>query len=307
MSSAYRVPRLSLALIAAMLFVSIPTDAASSQLRVCADPNNLPYSNDKMQGFENRIAELVAKDLGMELSYFWYPQREKFFRRTLNSGMCDVVMGVPSGFDEADTTRPYYRSSYVFVSRRDRDLHIHSFDDPRLKALSIGVHILGNGDDSLPPVHALTTRGIVTNLVGFSIFGNLNEANPAADLIQAVTDKKVDVAVAWGPLAGYFTQQSQTALEITPIADESPTPDLPLSFDIGMGVREGDTKLKEQLDSELVRRKADIDQILRSFGIPQSNRDGSSSTESSDAKPSSLSEQLSTDLSPLTREEIHHE
>ena len=176
-----------------------------------------------------------------------------------------------------------------------------------LRTLSIGVHILGNGDDSLPPVHALTTRGIVTNLVGFSIFGNLNEANPAADLIQAVTDKKVDVAIAWGPLAGYFTQQSQAALEITPIADESPNPALPLSFDIGMGVRQGDTKLKQQLDSELIRRKPDIDLILRSFGVPRSIRDVSPSARSGDARPSPLSEPSSTNSSLSAREEKQHE
>jgi mxaJ protein len=208
--------------------------------------------------------------------------------------MCDVVMGVPSGFDEAATTRPYYRSTYVFVSRHDRALRIYSFDDPRLKTLSIGVHILGNGDDSLPPVHALTTRGIVHNLVGFSIFGDLYEANPAADLIQAVSDKKVDVAVAWGPLAGYFTQHSHVPLDITPIADDSLNPNLPLSFDIGMGVRESDTQLKQQLDSELMRRKAEIDQILHTYGIPESNLDGSPEAKSASAlvpHPSPLREE----------------
>jgi quinoprotein dehydrogenase-associated probable ABC transporter substrate-binding protein len=275
MSSACKFLVAGIPLLAAILFAPVSDYAATPHLRVCADPNNLPYSNDQMQGFENHIADLVAKDLGMEVSYFWYPQRERFFRQTLNSGMCDVVMGVPSGFDEAATTRPYYRSTYVFVSRHDRDLHIHLFDDPRLKTLSIGVHILGNGDDSLPPVHALTSRGIVHNLVGFSIFGNLYEANPAADLLQAVSDKKVDVAVAWGPLAGYFTQHSQVPLDITPIDEDSLNPNLPLSFDIGMGVRLGDSKLKQQLDSELIRRKVEIDQILHTYGIPEATPDAS--------------------------------
>ena len=238
-------------------------------LRVCSDPNNLPYSNRQEQGFENRIAELIAKDFGMGVSYFWYPQREKFFKQTLNSGVCDVVMGVPAGFDEAATTRPYYRSTYVFVSRRDRNLHIASLDDPRLKALRIGVHVLGEQDDSLPPVHALTSRGIVRNLVGYSIFGNLAEANPAADLIAAVTKNDVDVAVAWGPLAGYFAQHATVPLEITPIDGDPEHPSLPLTFDIGMGVREGDADLKQRLDLELVRRQAEIQQILRSYGIPQ--------------------------------------
>jgi quinoprotein dehydrogenase-associated probable ABC transporter substrate-binding protein len=243
--------------------------AAASTLRVCSDPNNLPYSNREQQGFENRIADLIAKDFNMKVSYFWFPQREKFFKNTLNSGVCDVVIGVPNGFDEADTTRPYYRSTYVFVSRRDSNLHISSFDDPRLRTLRIGVHVLGEQDDSLPPVHALTSRGIVRNLVGYSIFGNLAEANPSADLIAAVSKKEVDMAVAWGPLAGYFTQHSAVPLEITPIDGDPAHPALPLTFDIGMGVREGDVALKQRLDAELIRRHSEIEEILRSYGIPQ--------------------------------------
>jgi quinoprotein dehydrogenase-associated probable ABC transporter substrate-binding protein len=207
--------------------------------------------------------------MGMQVSYFWFPQREKFFKKTLNAGVCDVVMGVPSGFDEADTTKPYYRSTYVFVSRRDRNLHITSFDDPRLKTLRIGVHVLGEQDDSLPPVHALTSRGIVRNLVGYSIFGNLSEANPSADLIAAVTKKDVDVAVAWGPLAGYFTQHSPVPLDITPIDGDPAHPTLPLTFNIGLGVREGDADLKRRLNEELVRLQPQIAEILRSYGIPQ--------------------------------------
>jgi mxaJ protein len=242
---------------------------AATQLRVCADPNNLPYSNDQKQGFENQLAALIGKDLNMQVSYFWFPQREAFFKKTLNSGVCDVVMGVPAGFDEADTTRPYYRSTYVFISRRDRHLHITSFDDPRLRTLKIGVHILGEQDDSLPPVHAFTSRGIVRNLVGFSIFGNLNERNPPADLINAVANGKVDVAVAWGPLAGYFIRQSRVPLEITPIDGDPTLPKLPFHFDIAIGVREGDQPLKQSLDAELVRRRATIHRLLNSYGISQ--------------------------------------
>ena len=243
--------------------------SAAPLLRVCADPNNLPYSNDQKQGFENRLAELIAKDLNLEVSYFWFPQREAFFRKTLNSGVCDVVMGVPAGIDEADTTRPYYRSTYVFVSRHDRDLHISSFDDQRLRKLKIGVHVLGEQDDSLPPVHALVSRGIVHNLVGYSIFGHLNEANPPADLIQAVSDGKVDVAVSWGPLAGYFAKQAQIPLDITPVDGDPMLPHLPFHYDIAIGVREGNTQLKQRLDDELGRRQAEIEQLLRSYGIPQ--------------------------------------
>jgi quinoprotein dehydrogenase-associated probable ABC transporter substrate-binding protein len=252
--------------------------AAAPLLRVCSDPNNLPYSNQQQQGFENRIASVIGSDLGMQVSYFWFPQREAFFEKTLNSGVCDVVMGVPIGLHAADATQPYYRSSYVFVSRRDRNLHIDSFDDPRLKTLRIGVHILGEQDDSLPPVHALTSRGIVRNLVGYSIFGNLAEANPSADLIKAVSDKNVDVAVVWGPLAGYFTQHAAVPLDITPIDGDSSNPNLPLTFDIGIGVRPGDTALRDRLDAELIRRHTEIQQILLSYGVPQLPIHASTST-----------------------------
>lgn len=238
-------------------------------LRICADPNNLPYSNDQWQGFENEIAALFAKDLNMQLSYFWFPQREAFFRKTLQSGMCDVVMGAPVGLDEADVTRPYYRSTYVFVSRKDRGLHITSFDDPQLRTLKIGVHVLGEQDDSPPPVHALTSRGIVSNLIGFSIFGNLNEKDPPADLLRAVAGGQVDIAIVWGPLAGYFARHSDTPLEIDPVQEDPGNPQLHFAFDIGIGVRPGDKALKEKLDIELERRRADIDRILANYGIPQ--------------------------------------
>lgn len=242
---------------------------AAAPLRVCADPNDLPYSNQQQQGFENKLAEMIAHDFETSVSYTWYPQRGKFFRRTLNSGLCDVVMSVPVGFDEAAVTHPYYRSTYVFVSRHDRNLHIVSFDDPQLRNLRIGVHVLAEGDDSLPPVHALVTRGIVRNLTGYSIFGNLTETNPAADLLEAVCRKDVDVAVAWGPLAGYFARQSNIALDITPIEGDRTNPGLPMSFDIGVGVRSGDKDLKSRLDIELKRREPEIRALLRSYGIPQ--------------------------------------
>lgn len=243
--------------------------ALTPELRVCADPNNLPFSNDQQQGFENKLADLIGKDLGEHVSYTWYPQRGKFFRKTLDAGVCDVVMGIPAGLDEAATTHPYYRSTYVFVSRQDRHLHIASFDDPQLRVLRIGVHVLGEADDSLPPVHALIHRGIVRNLAGFSIFGNLTEKNPAADLIEAVIDKTVDLAVAWGPLAGYFSLNSPVPLTLTPITGDPANPHLPFAFDIGMGVRPGDDALKQQLDAEIKSRAADIRALLRSYGIPQ--------------------------------------
>jgi quinoprotein dehydrogenase-associated probable ABC transporter substrate-binding protein len=245
------------------------SDAAAPTLRVCADPNNLPFSNQEQQGFENRIAALFAQDMGRKVEYFWFRQGEKFFRQTLNRGVCDVVMGVPTGFDEAVTTRPYYRSTYVILSRKASNLDIKSLDDPRLRTLRIGVQILGDQRDNLPPVNALMRRGIVKNLVGFSIFGNLNEKNPASDVIRALANREVDVAIVWGPLGGYYSRQSSVPMQVTPLSEDPKDTDLPFHFDIAIGVRAHEDALRKALDEELTRRHSEIENILRSFGIPQ--------------------------------------
>ena len=255
--------------VSCLCFGSLASGAASL-LRVCADPNNLPYSDQQQKGFENALATMIANDLGMQVIYTWFPQRGSFFRKTLDAGKCDVVMGVPAGMKGIDTTQPYYRSGYVFVSRRDRNLNITSLDDPRLHQLRIGIHNLGDTDREAPPVHALTTRGIVSNLVGYNIFGsNLDETDPSSDLIKAVEKSDVDLALVWGPIAGYFAQFSPVPLVVSPIESDSSNPSLPLSFDIAAGVRKEDDMLKQQLDSELQRRRTEIQHLLVSYGIPQ--------------------------------------
>jgi mxaJ protein len=243
---------------------------AAPLLRVCADPNDLPYSDQQEKGFENQLATMIADDLGMQVVYTWFPQRSSFFRKTLDAGKCDVVMGVPAGMAGIDTTQPYYRSGYVFVSRRDRNLNITSLDDPRLHQLRIGIHNLGDTDREAPPVHALTSRGIVSNLVGYNIFGsNLDETDPSSDLIKAVEKGNVDLALVWGPIAGYFARLSPVPLVVSPIEGDSANPNLPLSFDIAAGVRKEDDMLKQQLDRELQRRRTEIQHLLVSYGIPQ--------------------------------------
>ncbi|HEU4982610.1 MAG TPA: substrate-binding domain-containing protein [Acidobacteriaceae bacterium] len=242
--------------------------ASAATLRVCADPNNMPFSNRAEQGFENQLANLIAKDLGMTVQYYWFPQRSSFFKKTLNAGHCDIVMGLPSGMDDADTSIPYYRSSYVFVSRRDRHLNIKSMDDPRLHHLRIGVHTTGDGEGSLPPVNALISRGIVHNLVGFNIYGRLDEKNPPADLIRAVENNKVDIAIAWGPMAGYFARHSPVPLQVTPVDVVSPDPKIPFTFAISMGVRRGDSQLLQRLNSEIQQHRPRIHRLLESYGVP---------------------------------------
>jgi mxaJ protein len=200
--------------------------------------------------------------------YTWWPQRRGFIRNTLSADSCDVIMGIPPGAPGVLTTRPYYRSSYVFVSRRDRHLDIHSFDDPALKQLKIGVQLVGDDYQNTPPVHALSRRGIVGNLEGYSVYGDYSQANPPARIIDAVVARAVDIAIAWGPLAGYFARHSKTALDIVPVSPAVDPPGLRFAFDISLAVRRRDHVLKQELESILDQRRAGIDSLLREFGVP---------------------------------------
>jgi len=240
----------------------------SLPLRVCADPNNLPFSNDGREGFENRIAEIVARDLGRPLEYFWMPQRRGFIRNTLKADRCDLVMGVPATSDALQPTRPYYRSTYVFVSRRDRALRVTSFDDPRLGTLVIGVQVTGDDYANPPAAQALASRGIVSNVRGFTVYGDYSRPNPASGLIDAVARGDVDVAVAWGPLAGYFAAREPVPLEIAPVLPDADGGLVRFAFDIAMGVRRGDATLAAAVDRVIARRRAEIRRVLREYGVP---------------------------------------
>jgi mxaJ protein len=238
-------------------------------LKVCADPNNLPFSNERGEGFENKIAELVARDLGARVEYTWWAQRRGFFRNTLKSGACDVVLGVPSGFEMALTTAPYYRSTYVFVSRESRKLDITSFDDPKLRQLKIGVQMIGDDFANTPPAHALAARGIVENVAGYTVYGDYALPNPPARIVDEVARGKIDVAVVWGPLAGYFAKHERVALTLTPVSPQIDRPFLPFVYDISMGVRRGDAELRDALEQIMGRRRVEIDRILDDYGVPK--------------------------------------
>ena len=242
---------------------------ASRLLRVCADPNNLPYSNEKKEGFENKLADVLAADLGARVEYTWWSQRRGFIRNTLNAGTCDVVMGVPTGLDMVLRTQPYYRSTYEFVTRADFGPEIRTFDDPRLEHLRIGVQMIGDDGANSPPAHALARRGIVDNVRGFMVYGDYQTAMPLEPILRAVADREIDVAVVWGPPAGFYAKRRAPALRLTPVSPQIELPFMPFVFDMAMGVRRGDSTLRARLDSALVRRRADVERVLDEYGIPR--------------------------------------
>ena len=264
----------ALAVLGSLLSVSSLAFAAAP-LRVCADPNNLPFSNFEHQGFENKLALMLGNDLQRPVRFVWWPARVRFMEKWIKAGKCDMVIAVPRSYGLLLTTRPYYRSSYVFVTRRDSGVKLTSLSDDRLRSLKIGVHIIGDEAETIPPAHELADHGIVRNVVGYNIYGTDPLArNPSAELISAVARRKVDVAIAWGPLAGYFARRSSVPLRVSPICT-SATPKLyPISFDISMGVRRDKPELLPQLNSFLARRGPEINKLLRSYGVPLATESG---------------------------------
>jgi mxaJ protein len=248
-----------------------PNAQASGQVReltVCADPNNLPFSNQAGEGFENKIATLLAADLHAQLRYVWWAQRRGFVRHTLKEDRCDIWPGVAKGVDSLATTQPYYRSSYQFLTRADRSLDGLTLDDPRLKSLTIGVQMVGADAMNTPPAHALSRRGIVRNVRGYMLYGNYQHPNPPSAIVDAVAHGEVDVALVWGPLAGYFASRSPVALRLEPVSPALDGPQWPMAYDISVGVRRDDPALRQQIDVLLAREKSTIDTILRNYGVP---------------------------------------
>lgn len=247
--------------------------AASSEapLRICADPNNLPYSNRAEEGFENRIAALLGRELQRPVVYTWWPQRRGFLRNTLKAGRCDLVIGVPTGLDAVATTRPYYRSRYVFLYAESADYRLTSLDDSVLRELRIGVHLIGDDYMNSPPAHALSSKGIVDNVVGYSVFGDYGEPSPPRVLVDAVGSGEIDVAIVWGPIAGYFRRQQPAPLVVQPVPDDPGRSELLFSYAMAMGMRHGDDQLRQSLNKILVSQAAEIRGILEEYGVPTSD------------------------------------
>ena len=209
-----------------------------------------------------------SDDLGRPLRYFWEPQRRGFIRTTLGAGNCDLVIGVPSRYELVDTTRPYYRSTYVFVTSTGRMPVLESLDDPRLRVLRVGVQITGEDYENPPPAQALALRGLAGNVRGFPVYGDYSKPAPQRSIVDAVADGRVDAALVWGPLAGYFVRRAAVPLTVTPVIPGTDRFGLPFTFEIAMGVRHGNARLREQVDAVIARRSREIRSILARFGVP---------------------------------------
>ena len=238
-------------------------------LRVCADPNNLPFSNRAGEGFENRLAQLIAHDLGAQLHYVWWAQRRGNLRETLKAGRCDLVPGVGSTIEGIATSTPYYRSSYMVVTRPGSGLDtLESFDDPRLKTLRIGVQLIGDDGVNTPPAHALMHRGIVDNVRGFMVQGDYRRKYPQDAILDALASGTIDVAYVWGPVAGYYALRHPGAVAIRPVSPAFDGPQLPLVFDVSVGVRKDDGDLLHRVDAVLRARQPAIQKLLRRYDVP---------------------------------------
>ena len=241
---------------------------ANGTLTVCADPNNLPFSNRAGEGFENELVSLLAQEMGRDVSYVWWAQRRGYVRNTLNEEKCDVWPGVAAGVERLATTRPYYRSTYVFVTRARDSLAGLTLDDDRLRSLTIGVQMIGDNAMNTPPAHSLARRGLTQNVRGYMLYGDYTKPNPPADIIRAVEQDDVDVAVVWGPLAGYFASRSPIPLRLEPVSPALDTAQYPMTFQIAMGVRRDNVALRDQLDSLIARDAPKIAALLTRYHVP---------------------------------------
>jgi quinoprotein dehydrogenase-associated probable ABC transporter substrate-binding protein len=230
-------------------------------LRVCADPGNLPFSNEKGEGFENRIVELLAAKLDKRLAYVWYPQATGFVRNTLGAHRCDVIPGFPQGDELVQSTNPYYRTAYALVIRPGAGLDdIDTLIDPRLRDRRIGI-VAGT-----PPATYLAVNGLLPNAKSYPLVVDTRVDSSARAMMQDLASGEIDLGILWGPIAGYHAKQANPPLQIKLLLKEAGGP--PLAFRIAMGVRATDQNWKRQLNRLIAENRADINRLLLAFGVP---------------------------------------
>jgi quinoprotein dehydrogenase-associated probable ABC transporter substrate-binding protein len=264
--------RLSPVLLSGALSVSVVAFVVEAQaqrvdlvdrtaLRVCSDPANLPFSNDKGEGFENKIAEIVAADLKVPVEYTWFPQATGFIRQTLFAKRCDVVMGYAQGDDLVLNTNHYYRSTYALVLRKGTGLDgVDSLEDPRLRGKRIGI-IAGT-----PPTTAMALLGLIERAKPYPLMVDRRFESPAERMIEDIQSSDIDAGVLWGPIAGYFAPKAGGELKVVPFLKDAAGQRM--AYRITFGVRPLDDEWKRQLNGLIAKRQGDFDAVLLQFGVP---------------------------------------
>ena len=254
-------------------FAQPSDDAGSLELvdpevfRACGDPRNLPFSNEKGEGFENKLAELFAAKLGKKLGYTYFPQATGFVRNTLGSHRCDVIMGFPQGSDLAQVTVPYYRTTYALVSKPGSGLEaVKALDDPKLKEKRIGV-VAGT-----PPSTNMAINGLMAHVKPYPLTIDTRVDSSAQAMIDDIARGDIDCGILWGPMAGYFASRSNPALIVAPLLKETMGP--PLIYRIGMAVRPSDQEFKRTLNKLIAENQLEINKLLLSYDVPLLDESG---------------------------------
>jgi quinoprotein dehydrogenase-associated probable ABC transporter substrate-binding protein len=230
-------------------------------LRVCADPRNLPFSNEKGEGFENKLAELFAEKLQKKLDYVFFPQATGFVRMTLGAHRCDVIMGFPQGDDLVQGTNPYYRTSYALIAKAGSGLEgVDTLEDERLKSKHIGI-VAGT-----PPATNMAIAGLMGNAKSYPLMIDTRYDNSAQAMIDDLAAGTIDAGVLWGPMAGFYARKTGLSLHVTPLVKEATGPKL--VYRIGMGVRPADQNWKRQLNRLIQENQGEINKIMLDFGVP---------------------------------------
>ncbi len=275
-SSASANKRAGLLLLVALAFggaVAVPSASAADRntvdlvnrkvLRVCSDPANMPFSSENGEGFENKIASIVAEELKVPVEYTFFPQAVGFVKRTLSAKACDVIIGFAQGDDLVLNTNAYYRSSYVIVYRNGQGLDgLDSLSDPRLKGKRVGL-IAGT-----PPSALVARYGLMEKAKPYRFVVDRRFESPSQDMIRDIRSGEIDVGILWGPIGGYFATTGGEKLAVIPLTKDESATHMRLAFRISMGVRNGEDEWKRELNRVIAKRQGDIDAVLLEYGVP---------------------------------------